>query len=145
MSTPLAQAFTELQTVYRTLDGADAGNCRTCGRCCWFESAGHRLFATKLEALFLVDKCGPPPRPLTARRCAYQHGRRCRARQGRVLGCRSYLCDQAGGWSSQAHERALREIKVISLAYGVPIEYRELAEHLRAEQGRDAPERRCLQ
>lgn len=135
MSTPLSHAFAELEAVYRALEDRDAGDCRACGRCCWFESTGHRLFATKLEALYLLEKCGPPPRPFTARRCGYQHGRQCRARQGRVLGCRTYLCDQAGGSPAETHERALREIKVMSLAHGVPIEYRELAEHFRSGAG----------
>lgn len=145
MSTSVHRAFHELEAVYRSLEDASDGNCRACGRCCWFETARHRLFATKLEALYLVEKCGPPVSPFTLRRCGYQHGRRCRARQGRALGCRTYFCEEAGGSPGETHERALREIKAISLAHGVPIEYRELGEHFRSAEGDGAAETPCLQ
>ncbi len=124
MSALLQQAFCELEAVYIDLERHDgAESCRACGQCCWFEVAGHSLFATRLETLYLLEKAGAPARPFTAKRCGYHQGRRCRAREGRVLGCRIYRCEEAGGFCSEVAERALAEIKRISLSNGIPMEY----------------------
>ena len=86
---------------------------------------------TRLEALYLVEKCGAPAREFGEDDCGYQEGSACAAREGRALGCRTFFCTGAGGGATGVHEDALAEISRISERHGVPREYRPLGEHIR--------------
>lgn len=132
----LKTAFGSLEQIYRRLDESSADrSCRACGICCHFKDFGHRLYATRLEALFLLAKSGGPPHEFTENSCGYQEGSRCLAwggvggvdgvgvGGGRVLGCRLFFCREAGGYSSDLHERTLAEIKEIAREAGVDAEY----------------------
>jgi len=131
VSADLERAFDELESLYRALEAEiRERECRACGRCCRFDQAGHRLFATRLEALYLVARCGAPPRPSTAGRCGYQVEDHCTAREGRVLGCRVYFCARAGGAASQTGERYLKAAKRIAQRHGIPVDYRDIGAHL---------------
>jgi len=144
-----ARCFAELEALYKRVDGelGSGRACRACGRCCHFDTYGHRLYATYLEALYLVAKNGPPPGPFDADTCGYQAGDACAAREGRVLGCRTFFCIDAGGENRESYERALAEIRRISDAFRVPWDYRTLAENVaRIPAAADAsrrPARKC--
>lgn len=135
----LETAFRSLEELYRRIDRSSADrSCRACGMCCHFKDFGHRLYATRLEALFLVAKSGEPPGEFAENSCGYQEGSRCLARGGRVLGCRAFFCEEAGGHSSDLHEEALAEIKAIAREAGVDAEYGDLGVLMRGLW--DAPE-----
>jgi Fe-S-cluster containining protein len=52
-------------------------------------------------------------------RCPYQEGDLCAAREGRLLGCRTYFCDAtARAVGERIHDDALREIRQIAHAAG---------------------------
>jgi Fe-S-cluster containining protein len=132
MKADLEGAFAELSRLYERIDAAvAAGDCRLCGRCCCFESFGHRLYATRLEVIYLVAKCGPPPHGFTRGQCPYQSDTECLARSGRVLGCRTFFCSLAGGGESELHEQALAQIGEISHRHNLPRDYRPIEEHFR--------------
>jgi len=110
--------------------------CLASGRCCHFESHGHRLYVTGLEAAWCVGSLrqrGGPPTTVEAVEAAKARGdcpflidgRLCGAHIERPLGCRIYFCDRAGeGWQEalyeQTHEamRALHEDNGIAYRYG---------------------------
>ena len=52
----------------------------------------------------------------------------------------SQICEEAGDFSSEEHERALARIKEIAARQGVAIEYRELGGHFRGGVLRCTPE-----
>jgi hypothetical protein len=127
-------ALAELERVYAQVEKSVAGGgCRACGQCCHFRTFGHRLYATRLEALYLIDRCGVPQRPFGEDACGYQEGAACGAREGRALGCRTFFCAGAGGEVPSVHEEALAEISRISERHGVAREYRPIGEHVRPE------------
>ncbi len=145
MTADLDAAFAELARIYAGVDVETADrDCKRCGRCCHFESYGHRVYATRLEALYLLARCGAPPRPLTGKRCGYQDGALCTARTGRVLGCRTFFCDDTGGSPSELHEKALASIGEISQRFGIARGYRALWQHMQVPVDRvDTPCKRA--
>ena len=102
--------FKAMRDFYRKLDRELAGrSCAACGRCCRFDEADHVLCASRLERRYLAltarvpDNPDAPPELLAAgRRCPFQTGGRCGAREGRVLGCRLYFCGPGGAADGEA-------------------------------------------
>lgn len=131
MSQNERRAFAALAKIYARVDGRTGrARCRACGECCRFETFGHRLYATYLEAAYLAAVCGAPAGAFGEEGCGYQRGSLCGARPGRVLGCRTFFCGAAGGFSVELHESALAEIKRLTGEHGLPADYLPLSEHL---------------
>lgn len=130
MSADLSAAFRALEDLYARVDfeAARLGQCAACGKCCHFKTHGHRLYASLLEALYLVSQCDPPPIPFDDDNCGYQEGATCGARQGRVLGCRVYFCEADSKAINALYERALAEIKDITSRAGLDWTYAALAD-----------------
>ncbi len=127
----VAAALARLGDLYRRLEeAAPSAACRACGACCHFEAYGHRLFATRLETLYLVERSGPPRHPFDEDSCGYQEGQSCAAREGRVLGCRTFFCPDAGADRRGLHESALDEIRLITEEFGLPWDYMPLQENV---------------
>lgn len=138
---PTQEAFKALARLYKSVDRRTRSRrCAMCGECCYFETFGHRLYATHLEALYLFAVSGAPPAPFDRDHCGYQKESLCLARDGRVLGCRTFFCDGAGGYCGELHEQALGEIRRISDRFNIPDEYAPLADILRTIQAPDASE-----
>lgn len=138
--TLLQEAFRALAAVYAKVDAeTPRRGCRRCGECCHFETFGHRLFATYLEALYLVAVSGKPPGKFDDDSCPYQRGILCTARSGRVLGCRTFFCESAGGAVSGLHERALADIRRISTEYAIRPDYAPLARLIGGIDARKIP------
>ncbi len=106
-----------------------ANSCRACGTCCRFERGGPVLFASALELAYLFERAGAPPgdrRPQPAVpdapwTCPYQDADRCRARDGRALGCRTYFCDPAARTRGEAvYAKAAARLRRVAEAHGYP-------------------------
>lgn len=106
--------------------------CWASGRCCNFESHGHRLYTTGLEAAYLVARL---PQPLThgaidqARQrggCPFQIDNLCGAHAIKPSGCRIYFCDHsAQAWQHDLSERAMGLIRSLHEREGLPYRYAE--------------------
>jgi len=135
------RAFRELEKLYQEIEEqARHGDCRMCGACCHFRTFGHRLYATRLEALYLLWRCGLPQAAFGEDCCGYQRDTLCLARQGRVLGCRTFFCTGAAGRQQREHEEALARIRRIVESEGIEWDYRPLSEHIALLRQQDFPE-----
>ncbi len=121
------RAFAERSSLYAEVDariGELPAECVQRGSCCHFESYGHELFATALEVDYALSLHPDPPTPEAPGRCPYQRDRRCTAREGRPLGCRTFFCDPVGEPERQElHERFLARIRRVERKMGYPASY----------------------
>lgn len=126
----------ELGALYAELDSVIAAAnplCRTSGDCCQFTKYGHRLYATKAEALYFGLRRGWPAREFSGDSCPYLRDNRCTARHARPLGCRVFFCDPAWrGKGEDLTETFLRRIGALSERLGIERDYRPFLEHLDA-------------
>src|SRR5579859_5365556 len=128
--------------------------CEMSGRCCNFESYGHRLYLTTLEiATFLHDLPPPPPPPplpppppplppppppphdlppsqllppIPPAGCPFQLNKLCSVHTLRPFGCRIFFCDPtATDWQQSAYERFHADLKQLHEQLDVPYAYME--------------------
>lgn len=126
--------------------------CWASGRCCSFDRAGHRLYATGLEAACTIARLAAParssqgaslpvlpsppsPRPLTRASlddalarggCPFQAANLCSVHAIRPLGCRVYFCDRsAQPWQNDLYERAMARLRAIHDAHAIEYLYAE--------------------
>ena len=109
--------------------------CEMSGRCCNFESYGHRLYLTTLEiATFLHDL--PPSQllpPIPPAGCPFQLNKLCSVHTLRPFGCRIFFCDPtATDWQQSAYERFHADLKQLHEQLDVPYAYMEWRTALRA-------------
>ena len=107
--------------------------CWLSGRCCKFDSYGHRLYVTGLEIAWLVRHLDG--HALARLRnadlpdldgCPFQSGGLCMVHALRPLGCRIYFCDPtAEHWQNDLYERFLGDLRGIHESGGIPYRYME--------------------
>jgi len=118
--------------VYRRVDAAAAARGAVClggGACCKFDLAGHRLYLSTGELALLTLEAPPRPARSRRRRCPYQVGPRCVARDRRPLGCRIFFCSPGlGEWCRCAYERFHRRIRELHAQQDLPYLYVELTD-----------------
>ena len=113
------EAYERLAAIYRDLDAEVARlgpRCDARGVCCDFDLVDHVLYASKLE-IDLVKDHDPAARHLapSGNRCPFLTDGRCGAREHRMLGCRTYFCQE--GWephASELYERHYARVKAIA-------------------------------
>jgi hypothetical protein len=120
---------------YARVDREIAGQPGTCwnrSECCHFESYGHRLYVTTLEAAyFLAVQQDHPTGPDGS--CPHAVAGRCTAREPRPLGCRVFFCDPlAADWQGPLTEQRLAELRQMHTELRVPYAYLEWLTVLRA-------------
>jgi Fe-S-cluster containining protein len=140
VSTVLMHLYQDVESELATHDG----RCDQSGRCCRFESYGHRLYVTALEvAWFLktaevasksspVDDDGVTASlslqqftPL-ADACRYQSEGLCSVHRVRPLGCRVFFCEgENEGWQEAVYEKGLARLRLLHEQWGVPYRYGE--------------------
>ena len=122
-----AGALRELEALYAEVDAFVERARPVCilrGSCCRFEEAGHRLYATALEADYAAARHPEAPEPEAEGRCPYHVGGRCTAREGRPLGCRTYFCDaRTRSVLEEATEHFLGRLRAIERAWDYPAAY----------------------
>ncbi len=131
--------------------------CVTSGRCCNFETYGHRLYVTTLELATFVNQWsvtsgqwpvkadgprGKTPLPIlatdhrplaTSPGCPFQVDKLCSVHTIRPFGCRMFFCDAtAADWQNQTYERFQVELKTLHESLSVPYFYTEWRQALRA-------------
>ncbi len=121
--------------------------CLASGKCCKFESYGHRLYVTAAELLHFANLEPRNPKletsstavslpqffaaPIT-QGCPYQIDGLCTAREARPLGCRIYFCDEnAQSWQSEVYEKYHARLRGIHEQFGLPYRYLEWRAGLR--------------
>jgi Fe-S-cluster containining protein len=126
--------------------------CTTSGRCCNFESYGHRLYVTTMElaafdgqlesaqaqssqqepiaspaknSLPLLTTTSNKP-PTTNSSCPFQIDRLCSVHGIRPFGCRVFFCDQtATDWQHEQYERFHAQLRRLHEELDVPYFYVE--------------------
>jgi hypothetical protein len=123
-------ALADLEDLYAELDRElprHAFTCQASGDCCDFDAFGHRLYATTLEAEWFFRKSGPARANEDARLCpAWGSDRLCKARTGRMLGCRTFHCGTGRGDPREVHERYHRKVREIHERHGIPLRYADV-------------------
>jgi hypothetical protein len=105
--------------------------CWASGDCCDFPAAGHRLFATRIEAERFargVDLAAWDP---ASGLCPAWKDGRCTARAHRPTGCRTYFCDpNASEPLGEVAERAVTRLRWLHERHGLAWDYRDWIDHL---------------
>jgi len=127
--------------------------CRASGRCCKFETYGHRLYVTAAELAHFAGTYQPSesietpesktsnPRALALEQffaqpapegCPYQIDNLCTAREARPLGCRVYFCDEnAQSWQNDLYEKYHAQLRALHDRFSLPYRYLEWRTALR--------------
>lgn len=126
-----AAAFAELSALYAELDAELPRYkfvCQASGDCCDFEAFGHRLYASTLEAEWFFRNSPTQRMNANAKLCpAWGADRMCKARTGRMLGCRTFYCgEHKNGDPNEIYERYYRRIKELHERHGIPFRYADV-------------------
>lgn len=126
-----SRALAELESLYTELDGElrrYTFQCRASGDCCDFDAWGHRLYATTLEAEHFFRHSPEKRANENPGHCpAWGKDRLCSAREGRMLGCRTFFCiTGTRGDPHEVHERYYRRVKEIHDRHGIPFRYADI-------------------
>jgi Fe-S-cluster containining protein len=124
-------ALADLERLYVALDEELPRwrfTCSASGRCCDFDAYGHRLYVTTLEAERFFRLAPPQRANEDPRFCpAWGPDRLCHAREGRMLGCRTYFCGPyPNGVPEDLYEAYYARIKVLHRVHGIPFAYRDI-------------------
>jgi Fe-S-cluster containining protein len=126
-------ALEELDRIYADLDAELPRHkflCQASGDCCDFDAFGHRLYASTLEVERFFRTAPPGRANENPRSCpAWGKDRLCTAREGRMLGCRTFFCAGGQGADPNAiYERYYRRVKDVHERHGIPFRYADIVE-----------------
>ena len=129
------ECFLAMDAIMQTLDEkvADLGGvCQSSGKCCNFDSFGHKLYITTLEMFYFVRQLQkeqaietlPSINVPQDGSCSFMKDKLCTARLGRPSGCRIFFCRGANDSEQNAlSEKALEQIRKLHEKYFVPYHY----------------------
>ena len=127
----------EIAHVYEWLDqtltshATQAGQCFACGKCCDFDTYGHRLYVTRAEMLYFAVKIGQENlKTMPSGQCPYRVNDHCSVHEYRFSGCRTFCCRGDSDFQNQLTEQALNKIKALSDSLDIPYEYMDLRQAL---------------
>lgn len=124
------QIYDQIDTVLQNSPSL-AGKCSACGKCCSFESFGHRLYITPPELEYLVFQIGKENvRPMKNGVCPYNKNGKCSVYNYRFASCRIFYCSGDKDFQSQLTESILAQFKKLCQDLAVPYKYMELADAL---------------
>lgn len=105
--------------------------CWLSGDCCDFPTAGHRLYASRIEAERFAAGVDLTDWDPASGLCPAWKGGRCTARAHRPTACRTYFCDP--NHEERVHdvtERAITRLKWLHDRRKIPWDYRDWIAHL---------------
>jgi Fe-S-cluster containining protein len=124
-----AAIVNSIARIYSWLDseiGADQ-TCAACGKCCDFESFGHKLFVTTPEMIYFTSKIAPEdPKPMTAGACPYNTDGKCTVYEDRFAACRIFSCKTDTEAQNDLTENTLKELKGLCDTFDIPYRYVDL-------------------
>ncbi len=129
-----------VEGIYRRLQSRlePAGrSCKACGRCCDFESFGHRLYITSPELIYFQSKLKENDVPLQAMTggvCPYRKKGRCSAYPWRFAGCRIFNCTGNADLQSMLSEGTIASCKSLCIQSGLEYRYMDLKSALQKIQ-----------
>lgn len=139
-----------LRALLNEIDRAVAGSgfaCQRSGRCCRFESFGHRLYMTGLEVAWFRSLVGDPSQRsshdavalpvIDAKRdgCPYQADGACTVHRDRPFACRVFFCQEGSdAWQSEQYEAFQAQMKRLHEELGLPYHYMEWRQGLAEAQ-----------
>lgn len=104
-----------------------AGTCRMCGKCCNFDSYGHRLFISSPEIEYLTEKISRDNiKPTTNGRCPYNIDGLCTIHENRFAACRIFCCRGDKDFQNRLSEEVLKKLKILCEQLQIPYQYLEL-------------------
>jgi len=125
--------------VYDWIDSQISQNpaqCDMCGKCCDFESYGHRLFVTSCELIYFAVKLDPDKiRPMPTGRCPYNIDGKCTVYPYRFAGCRIFSCKGDKDFQSRLSEQAVVKFKGICGKFALTYRYTDLLTALNNSTG----------
>lgn len=113
-------------TIYQWLENELAAlgqSCTACGKCCDFESFGHRLYVTTPELLYFQRFVGPDIRPMATGICPYRIDGKCTVYSYRFAACRIFTCKGDAEKENAVCEQTLRKFKELCKAHEIPYHY----------------------
>jgi Fe-S-cluster containining protein len=121
----------EIEQLYRLLQEKLSGGaaCKACGKCCDFESFGHRLYLTTPEWLYFKTKLAENNvalMPMTTGVCPYRKDGKCSVYPWRFAGCRIFNCTGEAELQSQLSEESISQMKSLCETYSLPYRYVDL-------------------
>jgi Fe-S-cluster containining protein len=125
-----------LRELYAELDTDVQSRKPTCwlsGRCCKFDSHGHKMYVTGLEIAWVVQQLDGAGRVRLLGAslpgldgCPFQVDGLCSVHALRPLGCRVYFCDAtAQGWQNEVYEQFLARLRRLHEDHALPYRYME--------------------
>jgi Fe-S-cluster containining protein len=137
------QIISEVSGIYQWLEGELAKlsqSCDACGKCCDFESFGHRLYVTTPELMYFRYYLGPEIKEMATGVCPYRIDGKCTVYPYRFAGCRIFTCKGDTEKENQICEEAVRRFKALCNEYGLDYHYVYLQTGL--EMLKENPKRR---
>ena len=106
--------------------------CQQSGRCCKFDTFGHRLYMSGLEVAYFKSLAGEPSShdtslPIVGQDgCPYQADGLCSVHPHRPFACRVFFCQQGSDdWQSEQYEAFQAKIKSMHDELDLPYQYME--------------------
>ena len=100
--------------------------CDACGKCCDFESFGHKLFITTPEIIYFTSKINPENlKPMTTDICPYNTLGKCTIYEHRFASCRIFNCKTDTEAQNTLTEDTLKELKDLCSTF-IPYRYVDL-------------------
>ena len=100
-------------------------DCSACGKCCDFESFGHKLFVSSPEMVYLSRNVDIKPMPTA--RCPYQADNKCTIHPHRFAACRIFFCKADEALQNELSEQTLKKFKSLCTEFNLPYRYTDLA------------------
>jgi Fe-S-cluster containining protein len=127
-----------LDSLHKHIHGQTTRNAPVCwasGRCCHFDTFGHRLYVTGIETAYTLrcltksETPASPSLPIlnnlsTQDACPFLVNNSCSIHENRPSGCRIFFCDRtATPWTNNLYEHTHEELKTLHEQHDIPYVY----------------------
>lgn len=120
------QIIQEVDAIYQWLEtelAALGQSCDACGKCCDFESFGHKLYVTTPELIYFRHFIGPDIKPMTTGVCPYRVDGKCTVYPYRFAGCRIFTCKGDAEKENRTCGESVRKFKALCNENGIAYHY----------------------